>query len=193
MGSWLRKTRCEWDPDPINLPRSPVRTQGGELPFTARARIVYRSICRLPTARLYREMLMPTLLNLAPLLVVAATLRPDAGTEPVRREHVDLIELNHFVDDQGREVFRQVIFYDWSHEQHRFLVRGWRLVKHESQLPSRRWNPARYECSWHDDQREHRVVAPKLRETWSQRDPERVNRAWLPEDQRVPLFTKPTR
>lgn len=110
----------------------------------------------------------------------------DRGT--ITRQRVDLIELNHFVDEEGREVFRQVIFYDWSREHHRFHVRAWRLIKRESQLPVRSWNPQRYQCSWHDDGVLRQVWAPKMRETWSQRDPERVNRAMLPEDQRRPLF-----
>ncbi len=117
-----------------------------------------------------------------------------SGTSPAtqarenQRQRVDMIELNHFVDEDGREVFRQVIFYDWSKSQRRFHVRAWRLIKHENQLPRRRWNPAYYECSWHDEGILRRVWAPSLRETWTQRDPERVNRSVLPEDQRVPLF-----
>ena len=108
------------------------------------------------------------------------------GTTAIK-QRVDLIELNHFVDGDGREVFQQVIFYDWSRQQRRFHVRAWRLVKHQSQIPTRHWNPSRYECTWHDDGLLRTVWAPKLRETWSQKDPERVNRALFPEDRRVPL------
>lgn len=110
-----------------------------------------------------------------------------SANRPVIRERVDLIELNHFIDEDGREVFRQVIFYEWSEPQRRFHVRAWRLVKSEDQIPKRRWNPRRVECTWHDDGYLRQVWAPNLRETWTQRDPERVNRQYLPEDQRVPL------
>ncbi len=110
-----------------------------------------------------------------------------AGVTTVR-QRVDLIELNHFVDEDGREVFRQVIFYDWSKTHRRFHVRAWRLIKEESQIPQRHWNPAMYQCSWHDEGLLRQVWAPSLRETWTQQDPERVNRGLLPEDQRVPLF-----
>ena len=47
-----------------------------------------------------------------------------AGTAATLRQRVDLIELNHFVDEDGREVFRQVIFYDWSKSHKRFHVRA---------------------------------------------------------------------
>jgi hypothetical protein len=107
-----------------------------------------------------------------------------------KSEQVDLIELNHFIDDEGREVFRQLVFYDWSEFEKRFHVRAWRLIKCEQQLPRRFWKPQRYECRWHDDGVSKTVSARQLRETWTQQDPERVNRKFLPEDQRVPLFAK---
>lgn len=122
--------------------------------------------------------------------VLLASVAPD--TQPhaadIVRQRVDMIELNHFVDDDGREVFRQVIFYDWSKVHRRFHVRAWRLIKHDSQVPQRRWKPPIYQCTWHDDGLLRQVWAPQLRETWTQQDPERVNRALLPEDQRIPLF-----
>ena len=105
-----------------------------------------------------------------------------------RTEYVDLIELNHFIDGEGREVFRQLIFYDWSDLDKRFHVRAWRLIKNDRQLPRRFWKPMHYECHWHDDGQRKKVSAKQLRETWAQQDPERVNRKFLPEDQRIPLF-----
>lgn len=111
-----------------------------------------------------------------------------AGTAATLRQRVDMIELNHFVDEDGREVFRQVIFYDWSKSDKRFHVRAWRLVKKPSQLPQQRWDPPMYQCTWHDDGMLRQVWAPTMRETWTQRDPERVNRKILPEDQRIPLW-----
>ena len=131
---------------------------------------------------------MASWLSIAPLLLIGIASGSDQGSGSVLRQRVDLIELNHFVDDDGREVFRQVIFYDWSETHRRFHVRAWRLVKRDSQMPERRWNPRRFQCTWHDEGRLRQVWAPQMRETWTQQDPERVNRALLPEDQRVPLF-----
>lgn len=104
------------------------------------------------------------------------------------RAKVDLIELNHFLDENGREVFQQVIFYDWCKPKQQFHVRSWRLIKKDSQLPIRHWNPRSYQCTWHDGPLLRQVWASKMRETWSQQDPERANRVLLPEDQRIPLF-----
>lgn len=122
-------------------------------------------------------------------LLVQAALGSLVGTDlSPTVQSVDLIELNHFVDEDGREVFQQVIFYDWSQTHGRFHVRAWRLVKTPNQLPRKRWNPNRVECTWHDDGILRRVVAPSLRETWTQYDPERANRKLLPEERRKPLF-----
>lgn len=123
------------------------------------------------------------------MLLIAVSPGSSRNVAAAINQRVDLIELNHFMDEDGREVFQQVIFYDWSSQHRRFHVRAWRLVKHESQIPTRHWEPARYQCTWHDDGVLRQVWAPQLRETWSQTDPERVNRALLPEDQRVPLFS----
>lgn len=116
---------------------------------------------------------------------------PSGSPKSVTRVKVDLIELNHFLDDEGREVFQQVIFYDWCKPKQQFHVRAWRLIKKDNQLPIRHWNPRYYQCTWHDGLMLRQVRASKMRETWSQQDPERVNRKFLPEDRRIPLF--PTR
>ncbi len=120
--------------------------------------------------------------------VLASAAGPSLGSTPaVLAQRVDLIELNHFVDQEGREVFRQVLFYDWSDEHRRHIVRAWRLVKSESQIPKRRWNPPGYECRWHDDGVLREISANSFRETWTQYDPERKNRKLVAEDKRVPL------
>ena len=54
---------------------------------------------------------------------------PSTGPDSsITRTQVDLIELNHFMDEEGREVFQQVIFYDWCKVNKRFHVRAWRLI-----------------------------------------------------------------
>lgn len=112
------------------------------------------------------------------------------STDPVAKQRVDLIELNHFIDQEGREVFRQVLFYDWSPRHRRYIVRAWRLVKGESIIPRRRWSPAGYECVWHDDGILRQVTAGAYRETWTQHDPERANRLLVAEEDRIPLLQR---
>jgi len=106
------------------------------------------------------------------------------------RAEVDLVELNHFLDENGREVFRQVVFFDWSRRNRQFEVRAWRLVKHDSQLPRQIPGTQTYVVRWQDKSITREVRAKTMRETWSQQDPERVNRARLPENERRPLWNE---
>jgi hypothetical protein len=117
-------------------------------------------------------------------IVVALGISPQ---EDVARERVDLMEVNHFYDEQGRLVFDQVIFYDWSPEHGRHMVRAWRLVKNPAQLPQRDWKDGGYEAVWQDGEILRHVVAKSMRETWTQYDPELVEREFLPKEQRREL------
>ena len=117
-------------------------------------------------------------------IVVAFGINP---VEDVARERVDLMEVNHFYDEQGRLVFDQVIFYDWSSEHSRYMVRAWRLVKNPAQLPSRDWRDGGYQAVWQDGEILRRVQSPSMRETWTQYDPELVEREYLPKERRKEL------
>jgi hypothetical protein len=109
--------------------------------------------------------------------------------EDVARERVDLVEVNHFYDEQGRLVFDQTIFYDWSPAHSRHMVRAWRLVKNPAQLPQRDWQDGGYAALWHDGEVLRHVHADSMRETWTQYDPELVEREFLPKEQRKELRT----
>ncbi len=132
---------------------------------------------------------MATLLQFAFILVSVAA-PGDSNAGQVTRANVDLVELNHFLDDNGREVFRQVVFFDWCGEQRQFHVRAWRLVKQPSQLPRRVWEPSGYLVRWQDKSVTREVWSKSMRETWTQEDPERVNRRILPENERRPLWSE---
>lgn len=109
--------------------------------------------------------------------------------EDVVCDRVDVIEVNHFYDDQGRLVFDQAIFYDWSPDHGRYQVRAWTLIKGPHQLPTRDWarDDVRYTATWADGELVRRVQAASLRETWTQFDPELVEREWLPQKRRLGL------
>lgn len=105
----------------------------------------------------------------------------------VIKDEVDLIEVNHYHDARGEHVFDQLIFYDWSNQKRRFQVRAWRLIKTESQLPRRDYRQGNWLVRWHDDGVLREVTAASRRETWTQYDPELIERENLPQDQRLDL------
>ena len=111
-------------------------------------------------------------------------------------ETVDLIELNHFHDEQGRPVYDQVIFYDWSASQAEYHVRAWCLVEPKeilSRRPIHSHHNDRHHVRWFDnDQSIHRHISSSLyRETWTQTDPERANKKILDERNRTALYKRP--
>jgi len=107
--------------------------------------------------------------------------------EDVVVDRVDLIELNHFYDEQGKHVFDQIIFYDWSPQYGRYNVRAWRLLKNPAQIPRRDWRRRAFVAVWHDGIVLREVHAETVRESWTQYDPELVERAYLPKEQRREL------
>ncbi len=120
-------------------------------------------------------------------MLIGVVIRPGPRCRDVT-ETVDLIELNHFYDDLGRHAYDQVIFYEWSPDYRRFHVIAWCLVENDlSRMPTRNPKNGEYVVRWNDrDAKVHRVVRSALyRETWSQVDPERVNKKLLDEKYRT--------
>ena len=122
------------------------------------------------------------------LAAVVAGAEPQLTTE--LDEHVDLIEVNHFYDGQGRLVFDQVIFYNWDLTTSRFQIVDWRLLKSDSQIPIRDWRKRYYVAIWNDFKQKdvlRRTTCDNVRETWTQHDPELQEREFLPQEQRRSL------
>ena len=104
------------------------------------------------------------------------------------------MEVNHFYDDQGRLVFDQVIYYNWCPVRNRYQVRDWRLLKTPTQVPLRDWRDGGYVSEWEDFKQRNglrRVKSKSVRETWTQHDPELVEREFLPQEKREELTRIP--
>jgi len=129
-------------------------------------------------------------------LICLFSVLPAPGTPTAR---VDYAELNHFYDNEGRLVFDQLIFYDWNGGG--LEVRDWRLVKEEWQWPVSDLKHGGYYAHLPDTT----ITASGIKstpvngvvirfnsfqETWTQYDPELVEREKLPKEQRKPLIFK---
>lgn len=126
-------------------------------------------------------------MHVAALNVLALLLLAILPREDVAEDRVDVVEVNHFYDCEGRLVFDQLIFYDWCPRAERHQVRAWRLMKTPSQLPQRNWGGVGYLAVWQDGEVLRRVHAASLRETWTQYDPELLEREWLAKEKRREL------
>lgn len=116
------------------------------------------------------------------LIVALATL---PGAEPVI-DRVDLVEVNHFFDENGKRVFDQLLFYDRCGVD--FEIRAWRLMKSDSQRPLRDWGGRKWVATFHDGDLLREVHSPLFRETWTQYDPELEARDKLPKEKRRGLL-----
>jgi len=117
------------------------------------------------------------------ILLLLAVLPLDS----IARESCDKIEVNLFYDDQARLVFEQLLFYDWHDSAERFNLRGWRMVKNQSQLPRLNQFTNRYECHWMDGDIERIVTAPVVSYSQTQFDPELTEREFLAKERRREL------
>jgi hypothetical protein len=111
-------------------------------------------------------------------------------------ERVDLIELNHFYDPQGRHVYDQVIFYNRHPGSGKFQVRAWCLVEDRESLNRRpifQVETGLYRVDWLDsDQQVLRRIESRLhRESWSHVDPERMDKKKHDERLRLSLAQPP--
>lgn len=110
--------------------------------------------------------------------------------DPSTRDHVDLIELNHFYDDHGRLVFDQYIFYDWDDSLCQFVIVDWRLKKSKNWTVLKYHSEKVYRLRFLDSGILRIVRSPSYRETWTQHDPELANREIVPKENRR-LLTNP--
>lgn len=98
------------------------------------------------------------------------------------RDAVARLELNHYHDEQGREVFTQVI--GWEADDR---CRFWRMSKLTNLRPERDHYRGGWVLTWVDGERVRQVRADSFEETWTQFDPELVDRSYLAVERRRPL------
>lgn len=107
--------------------------------------------------------------------------------EEIARDCCDVIEHNRFYDEQGRLVFAQLIFMDWVPQCGRYQVRAWKLLKGDKPTPERDWRQGGYTATWVDDESVRRIRSDSIRDSWTQFDPELLERDVLPKERRLGL------
>ena len=126
-------------------------------------------------------------LSLVSLTLVAGLLGSSQHSSALT-DRVDLVEVNHFCDEYGKVIFNQLIFYDWCPETRRYQVRAWKPLRKSYQYPTRNWQKDCYTAVWYDKGIKRVVEAEVLRESWTQYDPELVERQYMSPDERAGLL-----
>lgn len=127
-------------------------------------------------------------MNLATFIAASlllAVVPQDAG---IVRDRCEVIEINNFCDSDAHPVFVQAIF--WDDAGH---VIDWRLVKNRADQERaniqirRDYAGGGYVATWLDSETLREVRSKCWRETWTQHDPELVDREHMPMDRRRKL------
>lgn len=109
--------------------------------------------------------------------------------------HCDLIELNHFYDARGSIVYDQVIFWELMGNR-KYKVMDWMLVNNKdndfdgADYPVKTNNIYICHClKTINSKKIHFLVrSDNFRESWSQEDPERIDKKFHSEDERNLIF-----
>ena len=121
------------------------------------------------------------------IVTAMAVAAPGDARTAVTEDRVDVIEINHYIDDRGEHLVGQVLFLDWSARDNRHNVRAWRFL---SRIGDGRPVPTpdggcllRF-----DDAGVLREVrATTWRETWTRYDREVQERNYVAREQRPDL------
>lgn len=135
---------------------------------------------------------------LALLTMISGCGLGDGVQGQVIEESIDMIELNHFYDPCGRHIYDQVIFYHLSPETGKYRVRAWCLVEDRESLtrrPLRDAKTGRVRVEWYDGEHKalRRLESGIYRESWTQVDPERMDKRHWDERLRLSLVQGPQR
>jgi len=136
------------------------------------------------------------------LAVIAFVLAGAASVRPLPpRDHVDLAEDNHYYDGDGREVFRQQIFWSsylkWNQRELRWdrhlHVRAWVMNRNGDVIPYFVGGVPHYLVAMPRVEHGWGVIsAASSMVTHTQNDPEMDDRLKLAKQNRVPLFSSRT-
>ena len=107
--------------------------------------------------------------------------------ENIQTQHIDVLELNHFYDENGRLVFDQYIFWEWDRFTKRFQIKAWRLKKPNMPLDLKNKLIYVFEGNQRDKSKIKKIYFYSFRESWTQYDPELLEREFLSREGRKEL------
>ncbi|MEQ8786119.1 MAG: hypothetical protein RIC55_07460 [Pirellulaceae bacterium] len=107
-----------------------------------------------------------------------------APFSPVVDDTADVIEINRYFDQAGDQVFQQLIFWEWRETEGAYRVFAWRMIKSPRQIPIFDHWRGGHTIVFLDQGVLRRVHAASIRETWTQHDPELIDRQFVSPDRR---------
>ena len=121
-------------------------------------------------------------------LICICLLEFDDPVNYLKEDRVDLIEINHYFDTNGKPVLNQLIFHEWNDRRQQFEICDYKLLRSDNHLPLHGMPGQVPYCIWHDDQNLRMVRGRNTIETWTQYDPENRQRKSVPAEIRRGLL-----
>lgn len=118
--------------------------------------------------------------------VILALLLALQPLSPVVRDDFDMLEINHAYNEDAQPIFTQVIGWDWKHNRH--VVAAYRVVQGE--ISGERLG-SDWRVVWCDNGVLRDARSPRFIETWTQCDPELIDRDTWPMENRRDFRSKP--
>lgn len=118
------------------------------------------------------------------VLLLAAGLMGGDGDpcHPVHHFFADCVELNSYFGSDGVRNLSQLIWWDWHMGRQEYGVVAWMMAKHDNHRPTRHRNGWR--TIYWTGQGMFVITAASRRITWTQYDPEILDRAKTPREGR---------
>ena len=116
---------------------------------------------------------------------------------PVIEDRCDLVEINHVYNTEGKHVFDQCIWYNlkgkWLEDLDKkywgygYDVVAWKMIKNKQILPVKNHRTGLYVQRFYDGRYLRKIVSSTYKETWTQYDPELLERRLTPVELRIQL------
>lgn len=100
-------------------------------------------------------------------------------------EHCDQVEVNHYHDCNGREAFTQIIFWKWYQDDQEYHVREWKLQDAKESIEIIRGRVVTVRFRDQTEKIDRVIIAECFKESWTQVDPERLDKETLAEGERI--------
>lgn len=114
-----------------------------------------------------------------------------SSCEPAIVEHVDMVEINHLHDANGKPLIIQWIFWEWYEDESNCHVRLYKeAYEHDREKLMRVGDFTRFDF-WDGSTESHRrIFVSHTKESWSQVDPERADKEHVAETERIRLVQR---
>lgn len=111
------------------------------------------------------------------------------------KERCDMMELNHYYDKDGRQIYDQVIYWRRRPQDGKYEVREWALVEDRESVnnrPCKNENSGMWESYYKRSGDDYYLIvtSPIFKESHTMYDPERENKKMTPETSRIGLYNK---